>query len=114
MDREEDSFDGSFPDNIRSPAYKAQWGNKKHKLVINVSGTPLLIQTPNMQSLNMFQKRTSGSCRLIPSPTSILTSAGLIITSSQIFSQECSRIRRSTTFQVCLYLFRNDHTFTQK
>jgi tubulin polyglutamylase TTLL6/13 len=38
MEKQEESFDGSFTDNIRSPGYKAQWANKKHKLVINVSG----------------------------------------------------------------------------
>jgi len=47
MDKLEDSFDGSFSDNIRSAAYKSQLGNKKHKLVINVACTLLAMQKPN-------------------------------------------------------------------
>lgn len=34
----DDSFDGTFTDNIKSNAYKAQFTNKKGKVIINVSG----------------------------------------------------------------------------
>ena len=49
MEKLEDSFDGTFSDNIRTPAYKNQFTTKKHKMVINVCGIAILIQTPNMQ-----------------------------------------------------------------
>lgn len=38
MQKLEDSFDGTFTDNIRSSSYKNQFNNKKNKMVINVSG----------------------------------------------------------------------------
>lgn len=38
MQKLEDSFDGSFQENIRSAAYKTQFSSKKHKMIINVSG----------------------------------------------------------------------------
>lgn len=114
MERQEDSFDGSFPDNIRSPAYKAQWANKKNKLVINVSGIIALIQTRSTQWSSTSPKRTNGSFKLTPSPTSTSTSAGLIITSSPISSPACSPTRRSTTFQVLANPLRHDHSFAQE
>ena len=49
MDKQEDSFDGTFQDNIRSPAYKAQMGTKKNKLVINVSGIFEVMQIHSTQ-----------------------------------------------------------------
>ena len=39
MQKQEESFDGTFTDNIRSAAYKNQFNNKKNKIAINVSGT---------------------------------------------------------------------------
>ncbi len=38
MQKIDESFDGTFTDNIKSNAYKSQFTNKKHKVVINVSG----------------------------------------------------------------------------
>lgn len=38
MQKLEESFDGTFTDNIKSNAYKAQYANKKNTIVINVSG----------------------------------------------------------------------------
>lgn len=49
MDKQEDSFDGTFQDNIRSPAYKAQMASKKNKVIINVSGTCEAMQTRSTQ-----------------------------------------------------------------
>jgi hypothetical protein len=72
----EESFDGTFADNIKSTNYKSQFATKKHKIVINVSGTVYFIQKPNMQSLNMLLKRTNGSSIQTPSPLSTSTFAG--------------------------------------
>ena len=38
MQKTEESFDGTFTDNIRSATYKNQYANKKHKMIINVAG----------------------------------------------------------------------------
>lgn len=38
MQKLEDSFDGTFQENIRGAAYKNQFSSKKHKMIINVSG----------------------------------------------------------------------------
>jgi repressor of nif and glnA expression len=34
----DDSFDGTFNDNIKSNAYKSQFSNKRNAIIINVSG----------------------------------------------------------------------------
>ena len=49
MEQVEDSFDGTFGDNIRSPAYKATHNPKKNKIVINVGGNYPERQIPSMQ-----------------------------------------------------------------
>jgi hypothetical protein len=49
MQKLEDSFDGTFSDNIRSAAYKNQFGTKKHKMIINVSGKGFPMQKRNTQ-----------------------------------------------------------------
>lgn len=38
MQKLDESFDGTFTDNIRSNAYKAQFANRRNTVVINVSG----------------------------------------------------------------------------
>ena len=50
MQKLEESFDGTFTDNIRSGAYKSQSNTKKHKMVVNVSGNSLPLQRPRMPS----------------------------------------------------------------
>lgn len=39
MDKLEESFDGTFTENIRSQAYKSQASSRKNRLVVNVAGT---------------------------------------------------------------------------
>ena len=68
MERQEDSFDGTFTDNIRSPAYKAHWASKKNKLVINVSGKASSMQTRSTRWSNTSPRRINGFCRPTPSP----------------------------------------------
>lgn len=38
MNKLDESFDGTFTDNIKSNAYKAQFANKKNTVNINVVG----------------------------------------------------------------------------
>lgn len=70
MQKIDDSFDGTFTDNIKSNAYKSQFTNKKHKIVINVSGIAfsLSFQKHNMPLLNMLPKRINGILSLIQYP----------------------------------------------
>lgn len=49
MQKIDDSFDGTFTDNIKSNAYKSQFANKRNTIVINVSGNNIFIQKLNMQ-----------------------------------------------------------------
>ena len=69
MEQVEDSFDGTFGDNIRSPAYKATHNPKKNKIVINVGGNYPERQIPSMQWSSTWPRRTSGSCRRSPPTT---------------------------------------------
>lgn len=41
MQKIDESFDGTFTENIKSNAYKSQFANKKNNIVINVSGNTL-------------------------------------------------------------------------
>ena len=66
MDKQEESFDGSFSDNIRSAAYKNQFSTKKHKMVINVAGTLQLTQKPSTPWSSTSPRRTGGTCRQTP------------------------------------------------
>lgn len=100
MDKLQDSFDGTFSDNIRAPAYKNQFTTKKHKMVINVSGILILIQTHNMQQLSMLPKRTNGTCKQTQSKTLLSIFVGLIIMLNQNCSLVCNPIKKSTIFQV--------------
>lgn len=59
MQKIDDSFDGTFTDNIKSNAYKTQFANKRNTIVINVSGNSLLTQKPNMLLSNMLPKKIS-------------------------------------------------------
>lgn len=43
MNKLDESFDGTFTDNIKSNVYKAQFANKKNTININVVGLSLLI-----------------------------------------------------------------------
>jgi hypothetical protein len=49
MDQQEDSFDGTFTDNIKSPAYKNQFSSKKGRVVMNVSGKAWATQRRSTQ-----------------------------------------------------------------
>lgn len=63
MDQQEDSFDGTFTDNIKSPAYKNQFSSKKGRVVMNVSGKAWATQRRSTQWLSTWDARTSGICR---------------------------------------------------
>lgn len=41
MQKIDESFDGTFSENIKSNAYKSQFSNKKNSIVVNVSGITL-------------------------------------------------------------------------
>lgn len=69
MEQLEDSFDGTFPDNIRSPAYKATHNPKKNRIVLNVAGTPRPTQTLSTPWSSTSLKKTSGSSRRNQSTT---------------------------------------------
>ena len=114
MDKQENSFDGTFQDNIRSPAYKAQMGGKKNKLVINVSGIFEVMQIHSTQWLSMWPKRINGFFKLTHSPISTSISAGLITMSSPISLPACNPTRKSTTSQVLIISNRNDHSIPQE
>jgi hypothetical protein len=69
MQKIDDSFDGTFTENIKSNAYKSQFANKKNTIVVNVSGMPFFLsQKLNTLSLNMSLKRTAGTSLLILFP----------------------------------------------
>jgi hypothetical protein len=50
MQKLEDSFDGTFNENIRSNTYKAQNANKKNKVIINVNCKTFLINRNSIRS----------------------------------------------------------------
>ena len=49
MQKTEDSFDGTFHENIRSAVYKNQFSTKKNKIIINVNGSSSIIKKLSMQ-----------------------------------------------------------------
>lgn len=114
MDKLEESFDGSFSDNIRSAAYKNQFTSKKHKMVINVACIPTLTQKLSTQWSSTWLRRTDGTCRPTRSNLWTLTSVGLTITWSRNCSHGCRATRRSTTSLVTLAACRNGHPLPQK
>ena len=114
MNKQDDSFDGTFTDNIRSATYKNQFTSKKHKMIINVSCTHSVTKKLNMQSSNISQKNINGGCKLTPSSTSTSISAGQIITSKLTSSHACNLTKKSITTQVHPNTYRNGHSLKKK
>ena len=100
MQKVEDSFDGTFQENIRSAIYKNQFSTKKNKMIINVNGILSTIKKLSTQWSNTSPKRTNGSCRLNRYTISTLTSVGLTLMSSLNCSLACNPIKKSITSQV--------------
>lgn len=97
MQKFEDSFEATYQSSGKKNSQPAP---KKTKIVINVSGTPPLLQRPNMPSSSMSPRNSSGTSSSIQSAASTSTSAGSMGTCARNSSPACSPIRRSTTSQV--------------